>query len=107
LITFQATSIVTERLNASKPPPPPVDPKNSRAQVNNNKDLEVDARKDEPSFFGSFFSAKAGATKKKGASVMEAPPAIIKPQAALSERETMETEVISCVGSLICQVQQS
>jgi len=88
---------VTERLNASKPPPGPPDPKNTRAQVNNNKDLEVDAKKDEPSFFGSFFSSKAGVTRKKGQAVMEAPPAIIKPQAALSERETMETEVISCV----------
>lgn len=86
---------MTERLNALKPPPPAADPKNTRAQVNNNKDLEVDAKKDEPSFFGSFFAAKAG-TKKKGASVMEAPPAIIRPQAALSDRETMETEVISC-----------
>jgi vacuolar protein sorting-associated protein 1 len=95
-ISVQATAIVNDRLNASKPPPGPPDPKNTRAQVNNNKDLEVDARKDEVSFFGSFFSAKTGTTKKKG-SVMEAPPAIIKPQAALSERETMETEVISCV----------
>lgn len=93
---------MNERLNANKPPPGPPDPKNPRAQVNNNKDLEVDARKDEPSFFGSFFSAKPGAAKKK--TVMEAPPAIIKPQAALNERETMETEVISCVSlfSLVC-----
>lgn len=87
---------MTERLNANKPPNPATDPKNSKAAVNNNKDLEVDARKDEPSFFGSFFAPKTGA-KKKGASVMEAPPAIIRPQAALNERETMETEVISCV----------
>jgi len=44
-VSFQATAIVTERLNASKPPPGPPDPKNTRAQVNNNKDLEVDAKK--------------------------------------------------------------
>jgi dynamin 1-like protein len=96
----QATAVINDRMNANKPPPAPVDPKNSRAQINNNKDLEVDAKKDEPSFFGSFFSTKAGAPKKKGPSVMEAPPAVIKPQAALSERETMETEVISCVPLL-------
>lgn len=95
---FQATAIVTERLNALKPPPPAVDPKNTRAQVNNNKDLDVDVKKEEPSFFGSFFAAKTG-PKKKGGPVMEAPPAIIRPQAALSDRETMETEVISCVLS--------
>jgi hypothetical protein len=89
--------MVTERLNASKPQPAANDPKNARAQVNNNKDLDVDAKKEEPSFFGSFFSAKTGA-KKKGGPIMEAPPAIIRPQAALSDRETMETEVISCVS---------
>lgn len=52
-------------------------------------------------FFGSFFAAKTGtANKKKGAAVMEAPPPMIKPQSALNERETMETEVISCVFCL-------
>ncbi|KAG6845715.1 vacuolar protein sorting-associated protein 1 [Tephrocybe sp. NHM501043] len=91
----KATAVVTERLNAAKPPPSN-DPKaRQAAAVNNNKDLEVDAKKEEPSFFGSFFSSKAGTvTKKKGAPVMEAPPAVIRPQAALSDRETMETEVI-------------
>jgi len=56
----------------------------------------VDMKKEEPSFFGSFFSsnAKNAAGKKKGAAAMEAPPPIIRPQAALSDRETMETEVI-------------
>ncbi|KAG5647192.1 vacuolar protein sorting-associated protein 1 [Asterophora parasitica] len=89
----QATSIVNDRLNAAKPQPPANDPKNPRGQVNNNKDLDVDAKKDEPSFFGSFF-AKGATAKKKGGPVMEAPPAVIRPQAALSDRETMETEVI-------------
>ncbi|KAG6899495.1 hypothetical protein C0993_009717 [Termitomyces sp. T159_Od127] len=91
----RATAIVTERINAAKPPPSN-DPKaQQRTVVNNNKDLEVDAKKDEPSFFSSFFSAKAGTATKKKAPVMEAPPQIIRPQAALSDRETMETEVIS------------
>lgn len=87
---------MTERLNAAKPQPAN-DPKTQqRAVVNNNKDLEVDAKKDEPSFFSSFFSAaKTGGTTKKKAPAMEAPPQIIRPQAALSDRETMETEVIS------------
>lgn len=98
LFTFpQATALVTERLNAAKPPPT-ADPKNTRSQVNNNKDLDVDAKKEEPSFFGAFFSAKGtAAQKKKGAPIMEAPPPSIRPQNALSDRETMETEVISCV----------
>jgi len=97
-------SIVQDRLNANKPPPPASDPKSGKLApgvINNNKDLDVEAKKEEPSFFGSFFSsAKNGRTVKKTgpggtpAPVMEAPPAVIKPQAALSERETMETEVI-------------
>ena len=83
---------MTERLNGNKPQPSN-DPKNPRAQVNNNKDLDVD-KKEEPSFFGSFFASKGTSKKGKG-NIMEAPPQIIRPQSALNERETMETEVIS------------
>src|SRR5258706_6280194 len=97
--------IIAKRLGANKPQAQPadgrsVDPKTGKllpGAVNNNKDLDVDLRKEEPGFFGSFFvKNKAQVGAKKG-SVMEAPPAIIRPQAALNERETMETEVISCV----------
>ncbi|KIM49492.1 hypothetical protein M413DRAFT_6513 [Hebeloma cylindrosporum] len=90
----KATALVTERLNASNPQAAATDPKNTRAAVNNNKDLDVDVKKEEPSFFGSFFAPKGAATKKKGAAAMEAPPTSIRPQNALNERETMETEVI-------------
>ena len=67
-------SIVTERLNANKPAPPQENLKAGKlapGTVNNNKDLDVDIKKEEPSFFGSFFSAAKGA-KKKGGPVMEA-----------------------------------
>lgn len=108
----QAMAIVQDRLNANKPPPAVPDPKK---QVN-TKDLDVDIKKEEPSFFGSFWSkAKGGApAAKKGVATMDAvcqrfslpfregeltmafqPPPVIRPQAALNERETMETEVIS------------
>jgi len=90
----KAMAIVQDRLNASKPAPS-VDNRPGKlapGQVNNNKDLDVEIRKEEPSFFGSFFSGSKSAKKKSG--VMEAPPAVIRPQAALNERETMETEVI-------------
>ncbi|KAJ7771596.1 Dynamin central region-domain-containing protein [Mycena metata] len=97
----KAMSIVNDRMNAARPPPPAADPKAGKlapGQINNNRDLDVEAKKEEPSFFGSFFAPKkAGATKKNGTatpSTMEAPPAVIRPQAALNERETMETEVI-------------
>jgi len=69
-------AIVNERLNLNKPPPPGPDPKSGKlapGQINNNKDLDVDAKKEEPSFFGSFFSSAKGTQgkKKPGAPVME------------------------------------
>lgn len=93
----KAMALVNDRMNANKPPPPNIDPKSGKlapGQVNNNKDLDVEVKQQEQSFFGSFFSASKNAPKKKGVAVMESPPPIIRPQAALSERETMETEVI-------------
>ncbi|PVG02820.1 putative ember of the dynamin family of GTPase [Serendipita vermifera] len=91
----KAMAIIADRLNANKPAQSIPDPKTGKlapGTINNNKDLDVDPKKDEPSFFGSFFANK-NQPKKKGAA-MEAPPAVIRPQAALNERETMETEVI-------------
>ena len=67
-------AIVQDRLNANKPPPPSADPKTGKlapGQINNNKDLDVDAKKEEQSFFGSFFSKNTPAAKKKGAAAME------------------------------------
>lgn len=101
----QATALVTEKLNAAKAPPAQHDPKRA---INNNKDLDVDPKRDE-GFFSSFFS-KGQQQKKKGAAAMDAPPPTIRPQNALSERETMETEVISAyrfLGSLCRILMQS
>jgi hypothetical protein len=67
-------AIIGERMNANKPPPV-ADPKAGKlapGQVNNNKDLDVDPKKEEASFFGSFFSSSKGTQKKKGGPVMEA-----------------------------------
>ena len=67
-------SIINDRINASKPPPAPVDPKSTKlapGQINNNKDLDVESKKEEPSFFGSFFSSTKAAQKKKGGPIME------------------------------------
>lgn len=95
-------SIVTDRINANKPPPPTADPKTGKlapGQINNNRDLDVEIKKEEPSFFGSFFASNKGTVKKKGPQPMEAPPPVIRPQSALNERETIETEVISAFPS--------
>ncbi|TFY61217.1 hypothetical protein EVG20_g7139 [Dentipellis fragilis] len=93
----KAMALVQDRLTANKPATP--EPKSGKmlpGAVNNNKDLDVDMKREEQSFFGSFFSRteKGQQSKKKGPQPMEAPPPIIRPQAALSERETIETEVI-------------
>ena len=74
-LSLKAMAIVTDRLNANKPATPePKGGKVTAAQLNNNKDLEVDLKKEEPSFFGSFFSsAKSQQQKaKKGPQAMEA-----------------------------------
>ena len=65
--------MVSERLNKDKATPSP-DIKGGKLPpnaVNNNKDLDVDSKKEEPSFFGSFFSSAKNAPKKKGVAVME------------------------------------
>ncbi|KAG7086544.1 vacuolar protein sorting-associated protein 1 [Marasmius oreades] len=94
----KAMQIVQDRLNANKPATPTPDPKTGKlapGAINNNRDLDVEPKKEEPSFFGSFFSSAKGTQKKKPTGpLIEAPPQVIKPQAALNERETMETEVI-------------
>ena len=47
-------ALVAERLNANKPSK---QGKMIAAPLNNNKDLEVDLKKEEPGFFGSFSSS--------------------------------------------------
>jgi hypothetical protein len=92
----KAMSLVSDRMAAARPAEK-VDPKKiSSAALNNGRDLESDIKKEEPSFFSTFFPAgKKNEPKKKGVSVMDTPPPVIRPQAALSDRESMETEVIS------------
>ncbi len=60
-------SLVVEKINANKPPPPNVNAKQGHlvpGAVNNNKDLDVEPPKEEQSFFGSFFSGKNKANKR-------------------------------------------
>jgi hypothetical protein len=91
----KAMAIVNEKHQGSKPVQ--VDPKTG-------KPLPVALQKDSANpqsidnvpgndggFFGSFFASK----NKKKMAAMEAPPPVLKASGTLSERETMETEVIS------------
>jgi hypothetical protein len=61
-------AIVTERMNANKPSTPGPPPgKLAPGQINNNRDLDVDPRREETGFFGSFFSSTKGQPAKKKA----------------------------------------
>jgi hypothetical protein len=74
-LLLKAMALVTERLNSNKPATPEPKPgKMTSAQLNNNKDLDVDIKKEEPSFFGSFFSSARSQQQKakKGPQPMEA-----------------------------------
>ena len=67
-------ALVTDRLNANKSATPePKQGKLTPTQLDNNKDLEVDMKKEEPSFFGSFFSSSKNQQQKakKGPQAME------------------------------------
>ena len=83
-------AIINERHGASKPVQ--VDPKTGKPIPNQPAATPPnEATLDNGSFFGSFFTAR----NKKKMAAMEAPPPVLKASGTLSERESMEVEVIS------------
>ncbi|KAG0243416.1 vacuolar protein sorting-associated protein 1 [Mortierella sp. GBA43] len=89
----KAMAAINDRMNQAKNPQP-VDPKNRNSTTPAlPPSLEPEAGNN--GFFGSFFAGK----KKKGPSVMEPPPAVLKASGNLSEREQIETEVIKLLIS--------
>lgn len=120
----RAMAIISDRMAAAKPPPAAIDPKTGKlppGTLNNGRDLDSDLKNKEEGFFGSFWpGGKKPAVKKSGASAMEAvrsrsrrlsmvladldlgslqPPQVLRASGTLSERETMETEVIKLLIS--------
>lgn len=88
----KAMAIVTERHTASQPAPPS-DPKRHPHAINNEKDLDVNISNQ--GFFGSFFSGgKASAKERAKHASMEPPPPSLKASGQLTDRESMEVEVI-------------
>lgn len=88
-------AIVNERYNPAKPVQ--VDPKTGKplpastpARAASPAIPESDGNNNNSGFFGSFFAAK----NKKRAAAMEAPPPTLKASGTLSERESIEVEVI-------------
>ena len=92
----KAMAVVNEKHSANKPVQ--VDPKTGKPlpqalqkDTANPQNLDNMTGNDQGGFFGSFFAAK----NKKKLAAMEAPPSVLKASGTLSERETIETEVIS------------
>ncbi|KDE03925.1 vacuolar protein sorting-associated protein 1 [Microbotryum lychnidis-dioicae p1A1 Lamole] len=100
----KAMAIVADRIAAAKPAPPTHDPKSGKmapGTLNNGRDLDVDLKKEE-GFFNSFWPGGKKPivpTNRKGAAAMDAPPPMLRASGTLSERETMETEVIKLLIS--------
>jgi len=92
-------AVVNEKHQQSKPVQ--VDPKTGKPlpaalQKDSTNTQSLDNMPgNEGGFFGSFFAAK----NKKKLAAMEAPPPVLKASGTLSERETIETEVISTYPS--------
>lgn len=87
-------AIVNERHNANKPVQ--VDPKTGKpmpasATPARAPSPSLDANGNDGGFFGSFFASK----NKKKMAAMDAPPPTLKASGTLSERESIEVEVIS------------
>jgi len=85
----RAMAIVNERFNSAKPVP--VDPKTGKPLPQQQQTSQTLDNNENGGFFGSFFAAK----NKKRMAAMEAPPQVLKASGTLSERESIETEVIS------------
>ncbi|KAI9787328.1 MAG: vacuolar protein sorting-associated protein 1 [Peltula sp. TS41687] len=92
----RAMAIVNDRINQAKPTQ--VDPKTGKplppsaaAAAAPRTEPPIDAMSESNSgFFGSFFASK----NKKKLAAMEPPPPTLKASGALSEKESMEVEVI-------------
>ncbi|KAJ6483585.1 Dynamin central region-domain-containing protein [Mycena vitilis] len=97
----QAAHIVDERYNAARPATPTDRTTGKPAQINNERDLDVEPKKEESRFFTSFFPARSkGATSKAtggaraSTPIMEAAPPVLRPVSAFSERETKDIDII-------------
>lgn len=87
----RAMAIVNERLHPPEKPAP--DARRKELAINNDKDLDVTV-KNEQGFFGSFFGNKQIQQNKARQALMESPPTTLRASGQLTDRETMEVEVI-------------
>ncbi|CEP60888.1 dynamin-like GTPase VPS1 LALA0_S02e01948g [Lachancea lanzarotensis] len=83
----QAMAMIEEKLH---PRQVAVDPKTGKPLPNQPTPQPATQSEDKSGFFGGFFSSK----NKKKLAALESPPPVLKATGQMTERETMETEVI-------------
>ncbi|EDO16841.1 hypothetical protein Kpol_1056p42 [Vanderwaltozyma polyspora DSM 70294] len=88
----QAMVMVEEKLH---PRQVSVDPKTGKPLPNQPAVAPVQVAEEKSGFFGGFFSTK----NKKKLAALESPPPVLKATGQMTERETMETEVIKLLIS--------
>lgn len=88
----QAMAMVEERLH---PRQPAVDPKSGKPIQGQPPSGKPQAVEEKSGFFGGFFSTK----NKKKLAALESPPPVLKATGQMTERETLETEVIKLLIS--------
>lgn len=91
----QAISIVNDRIS-QKTQQQQIEHSTTKSKTPNTLQTNnADNNSEGNGLFGSFFSGKKTAQKKSASAMMDAPPTTLKATGALSDREFMETEVIS------------
>ncbi|QLL30624.1 hypothetical protein HG536_0A04410 [Torulaspora globosa] len=88
----QAMAMVEERLH---PRQPALDPKTGKPIQGQPPSAKTAAAEEKSGFFGGFFSTK----NKKKLAALESPPPVLKATGQMTERETLETEVIKLLIS--------
>lgn len=86
----QAMDIVSDRLQLSKPVQ--LDPKTGKPLPGTQQRPSMEIK--EETAFGGFFGNLFSSKNKKRLAAMEPPPAVLRASGPMSERETVETEVI-------------
>lgn len=88
----QAMAMVEEKLH---PRQPALDPKTGKPIQGQQPAAKTPAPEEKSGFFGGFFSTK----NKKKLAALESPPPVLKATGQMTERETLETEVIKLLIS--------
>ncbi|ANB11481.1 dynamin-like GTPase VPS1 [Sugiyamaella lignohabitans] len=106
----QAMDIVSNKMQLSKPVQ--LDPKTGKPlpiQAGSNRNsMDLNGSSNENAVFGGFFGNLFASKNKKRLAAMESPPAVLRASGQMTERETLETEVIKLlINSYFAIVQRT